>query len=905
MNLAEAAPAATVEASADSRGRDALAFLRRILPETGYYVAARPAGNGFKHTVCASLEELAARVLADDAQGKTSYHACAAYRERSVDSAPDKDGRTHKQVRVHANVRALKAFFMDLDVDPGNPAKYDSQEAALDALVDFCAATSLPIPMVISSGRGLHCYVPLQEKEVATDAWRQTATALKALAAKLGFKADPACTSDPARVLRTVGTFNRKDPANPRPVELVADAPNIAYDEFHERVMAALQQHGVTPPKPARPYDATKRLNETFGIEQDFPPFSAEKVADRCRQLAQMRDTRGCISEPHWFAAIQLMCHAVEGDEQVHSWSKGYAGYSRDETDRKIQQIRSQAIGPTLCSTFEGRSPGGCAGCPFKDKISTPAQLGRVELENLPPPTRAVSPPASVAGSIAPATASPLPSLEARGAPPVSDAVPGPAEPVVSTLPAPGSGFGAPLTEDAAALALVMHSPTEDHVARFFERRFSNDLRYCKTWGSWLVWDGARWRLERTEMAFDFARQLAREANPTGKANIAKAAFARGVEAFARAARPFATESSDWDRNEFLLNTPGGTVDLKTGAIRPHDRRDQITNVTRVTPRAGPMPIFDKFMSDITLGDASLVNYHQRALGATLSGALVDHWLLFWIGAGRNGKNTLGEQIAWILNDYAKAIPTESLMSTKTQGHPTEVANLRGVRLAMSSEVAEGSYWNESRIKSLTGDATISARFMRGDFFEFPRTHKHLIYGNHRPMLRVVDDAIRARMHVVPFRATFTDALGNRDPLLPEKLREEAPQILAWLIDGHRQWVEDGFALKPCPAVQQETKDYLDTQSTPALWIAERCEAIENDERPTKDVPKAGVLYRDYAKFKTDRGEQPPSMNRWGEWMKGHYEAVESDGVRYRGLRLKPLELDAVEWALSTRPLPK
>jgi putative DNA primase/helicase len=220
----------------------------------------------------------------------------------------------------------------------------------------------------------------------------------------------------------------------------------------------------------------------------------------------------------------------------------------------------------------------------------------------------------------------------------------------------------------------------------------------------------------------------------------------------------------------------------------------------------------------------------------------------------------------------------------------------------MSSEIAEGSYWNESRIKSLTGDATISARFMRQDYFEFPRTHKHLIYGNHRPMLRVVDDAIRARMHVVPFRATFSRELGNCDPLLPEKLRKEAPQILAWLIDGHRQWKEDGFTLKPCPAVQQETKNYLDAQSTPALWVAERCEVIENDERPTKDLPKSGVLYKDYATFKEARGEIAPSLTRWGEWMKAHYEWVESDGVRYRGLRLKPLEADSAEWTLAIRP---
>src|SRR5262245_33816214 len=155
--------------------------------------------------------------------------------------------------------------------------------------------------------------------------------------------------------------------------------------------------------------------------------------------------------------------------------------------------------------------------------------------------------------------------------------------------------------------------------------------------------------------------------------------------------------------------------------MRTHRREDYITKVTRVSPRLGPKPLFDKFMWDITLGDHDLIDYHQRSLGATLSGATSDHWLLFWIGMGGNGKNTLGDLVGWIMGDYAKVIPTETLMSVRSQQHPTELANLRGVRLAISSEVPEGLFWNESRIKSLTGDTMISARFMRGDFFEFPR----------------------------------------------------------------------------------------------------------------------------------------------------------------------------------------
>ena len=440
--------------------------------------------------------------------------------------------------------------------------------------------------------------------------------------------------------------------------------------------------------------------------------------------------------------------------------------------------------------------------------------------------------------------------------------------------------------EQSQLLAEVMASPTEDGVARLFAAYHEQELRYCRAFGSWFFWTGTHWRPERTDLAFDYAAQLARSVNLQRKASVARATFARGVESLARAARCFAAGADAWDSDEFALNTPAGTVDLRDGRLRNHDRAERLTKVTNVAPAAGPKPVFDAFMMDITCGDVALVDYNQRSLGATLSGARVDHWLLFWIGDGRNGKNTLGELVEWILGDYAKTVPAETLMSAHSERHPTELANLRGVRLAVSSEVAEGAHWNENRIKALTGDRTISARFMRGDFFEFERGHKHLIYGNHRPQLRTVDQAMRARLHVVPFKAVFTDELGNRDPNIAAKLREEAPAILAWLIEGHIKWQEDGFALRKCRAVQEETQEYFEAQSTPLLWVAERCERVPNDERPVAMLHGASVLYHDFAQWKEARGETPMSMTRWGEWMGHNFIKVRHGGVKYRGLKL-------------------
>ena len=328
-----------------------------------------------RHTICESIEEAAAQALIFDAQGVATYHACAAFRERAVVTVKP-NGEEWHQVRIHKNVRALKCFWMDLDVEPGNLKKFESQEEAINGAVDFCQATSLPLPMIVSSGGGIHLYWTLTH-EIQPEAWKQTAEGLKALCAHHKFKADPAVTSDSARVLRPVGTYNRKNPAGVRPVEIIQNNDDITPERFNQLVLAAGKTLGIKPIDPVRKVAApSEELNQAFQVKQDFPPCSGIKVAERCAQLGKMRDTRGQISEPHWYACIQLLCHSIEGDDLIHTWSNGYAQYSPDETTKKIAQIRSQALGPTLCTTFSSRNPGGCDGCPFAGKISSPVQLG-------------------------------------------------------------------------------------------------------------------------------------------------------------------------------------------------------------------------------------------------------------------------------------------------------------------------------------------------------------------------------------------------------------------------------------------------------------------------------------------------------------------------------------------------
>jgi putative DNA primase/helicase len=434
---------------------------------------------------------------------------------------------------------------------------------------------------------------------------------------------------------------------------------------------------------------------------------------------------------------------------------------------------------------------------------------------------------------------------------------------------------------DPVSVAL-MQNPTQENIALIFARVCASTLRYAHVMGKWLLWDGTRWRSDDTGRAFNFAREVTRRANHAGNKSVASASFCSGVEKFAKHDPALAVRGDEFDSNHYLLNTPAGTYDLRTGEVMSHRQEDLLTKITSVAPISDGGDRFVAFLLEVTGGDQELIMFLKVALGACLSGAVEAHWIMFWTGGGRNGKNTLGDLVMFILGDYAKKIPITTLMDKGHESHPTELASLLGVRLAISSEVSDGAHWNEARINELTGDARVSARFMRQDFFEFPRTHKHLIYGNHRPQLRSITEATKSRLVIVPFKQCFA---GREDPTLSDTLKAEAGFVLNWLIEGHAEWLRLGRRLPPCAAVRAETEDYFSAQSTVDMWLSESCEMVETDERAACHLPKSSELYNSYRQWKSNRGEQPMSQTRWGETMKSKFSRENSAGTRYRGLK--------------------
>ena len=202
---------------------------------------------------------------------------------------------------------------------------------------------------------------------------------------------------------------------------------------------------------------------------------------------------------------------------------------------------------------------------------------------------------------------------------------------------------------------------------------------------------------------------------------LASAKTVAAVERLAKADRRLAATIAQWDADQWLLNTPGGAVDLRTGKMRPAQIYDYATKITAVGP-GGDCPTWRLFLRRITGNDDELIAFLRRMCGYALTGVTSEHALFFLYGTGANGKSVFINTVAGIIADYHKTAPIETFVASNSERHPTDLAGLRGARLVTATETEEGKPWAEAKIKTLTGGDKISARFMKQDFFEFSRS---------------------------------------------------------------------------------------------------------------------------------------------------------------------------------------
>lgn len=386
------------------------------------------------------------------------------------------------------------------------------------------------------------------------------------------------------------------------------------------------------------------------------------------------------------------------------------------------------------------------------------------------------------------------------------------------------------------------------------EKRF----RYVTQFGKWFVWDENRWledvQLRVLEWVRNACRGVSNVANgkPGLSRAIASAKTSGAVERLLRSEQQLNLLFEYFDRDTMLLNTPSGIVDLSTGDLLPHAREHYLTKMTAVGPTDMATPLWNKFLSEITMDRPELVAFLQRMAGYCLTAETREHAMFFLYGTGTNGKSVFLNTLFKMMGDYVKMSNIENFMMTEKQQHSTGIASLMGARMVWTTEIGEGKKWETSVIKGVTGGDPITARFMRQDNFTYIPTFKLVCIGNFKPQFKSVGPAMQRRMNLIPFEADFS---ATMDKELENKMRIEWPGILRWAINGCIEWHKKG--LQPPPVIQLATKNYLEAEDNLGTWL-EECIRVNTGAAVTQHD-----LWRSWESWSKARGDHPGQMKRF------------------------------------------
>ncbi|VEI13235.1 phage/plasmid primase, P4 family [Trueperella bialowiezensis] len=647
---------------------------------------------------------------------------------------------------------------------------------------------------------------------------------------------------DVLAVFRTLDQTPQREPARPRPVSALSEvdphagiSPGDAFEAAHtwEDI---LTPHGWTPVAQRGSETYWRRPGKKHGISA-----STGRAADRDRLYAWTTSTMFEAEVPYTkFGAYALLEHG--GDHSAaakHLHGKGYgrqAEHVRDTTglDAWITRKTTETQTETQTDTHTETET---------DSVAAP------------------------------------------------DAAPQPAATTPTTPP---------------TLTIVepdVYTRTDDGNALRFTDTYKHEFKYIEERNTWAHWDGSKWDIEGgNAAAIEAARTLARnlptddKADETHRRRSLSANAIRNMLSLARNTKGIYSHITQFDADPYTLNTPKGTINLHTGQHTPPDPAILCLRSTTVEPNwQQPTPRWNQFIDEIFMGDTHLVTYIQRFLGQAIIGETKEQLLPFFYGTGANGKTTLLNVVQHILGigqtGYSTTSPAEIL--TVANRHPTEIAALSGVRLAVISELEEGQRIAEAKAKELTGGDNITARFMGRDFFTFKPTHTLAVLTNNTLETRGGGSpALWRRMRLIPF--LYTVPKRDRDPYLEQALMDEAPGILAWLIQGTLDYLNDG--LREPESVRIATSEYEADQNTVRQFVSEVCTIHEvNQDLFQVPVPRVRAAYERWCEA---NGYDPVNAIAFGRRMrKEGLDVKVSNSIRfYVGLSLPD---DALEGALN------
>lgn len=426
---------------------------------------------------------------------------------------------------------------------------------------------------------------------------------------------------------------------------------------------------------------------------------------------------------------------------------------------------------------------------------------------------------------------------------------------------------------------------------------YGHDLLYSVEANGWYIWSGRRWEYDKQRRVHTMMKRavqmIHREAKLVAKGELVSPDDEADCLAAAEAARKFFSRSRNWrpiqsavqlacdelavlqeefDTHAMLLNCMNGTIDLTTGELLPHDRKQRLTRLCPVEYHPGTVyPRWHQFLFDVFGNDHEMLEYIQRLVGYALTGDTRERGFFILYGSGRNGKGTFLNTLMKLFADYGAEIQAESLAAGKRQagGASPDIAKLRGARLVSASESDEGRRLAEALVKRMTGGTDkLTGRFNYQDEVTFTPEFKLFLMTNHRPEIRGTDQGIWDRIHCIPFAVRFFDpAKGESGPdnlrinkSLPDELEKELPGILAWAVEGCLKWQQGGLQVPE--RVRAATATYRAEQDTLAGFIEECC-TVQAHARATK-----GEMYQAYVSWSKENGMDAMTKPKFSRQMK-------------------------------------
>lgn len=447
---------------------------------------------------------------------------------------------------------------------------------------------------------------------------------------------------------------------------------------------------------------------------------------------------------------------------------------------------------------------------------------------------------------------------------------------------------GAALTEPTLAPVVQLHprptevlgSLTDQGNADLMASEHCDKLRYEPSRGLWLQWEENRWAWCDDDGApVQRAVETIRRISPTDKEitrHVAKSLSRKGVEACVALARrhpALRVANAQLDANPRDLNTPGGIVDLTTGQLRAARPEDWCTRATRVTPAGGTPERWLTFLAD-TFEDPELIAYVRRLAGYSAIGEVTHHILPFLYGSGGNGKSVFAEVLTGLLGEYASTAPPNFLMAG--QQDESAIARLDGLRLVVSSEVAQSARFDEAKVKLLTGGDRITARFLYGRHFTYTPSVTLWLMGNHQPRVEAGGESFWRRLRLIPFTRTVPPE-KRVEGLAKQLMEDEGPQILQWVIEGAVDILQQGMGTPD--SVRVATQAYASEEDALGRFVADRLHLSDVEAARESTARVRGA----YVAWCREEGEVALSAQAFGRELRARFgvRTKRSHGSRF------------------------